>query len=66
MVKLIIWVIVGLLALSFFGISLRALIDSPTNQDNIQLIWTMFSNGWHFIKLWLDGIILSVQNVTPH
>ncbi len=66
MVKLIIWVVVGLLALSFFGISLRGLIDSPTNQDNIQLLWTMFHDGWVIIKAWLDGIILSVQNVAPH
>ena len=34
-VKLIILIVVALLVLSYFGISLRALVNNPVTQDNI-------------------------------
>jgi hypothetical protein len=34
-VKLIILIVAALLILSYFGINLRALVNSPTTQDNI-------------------------------
>lgn len=57
MIKLIIWIIIGLLALSFFGISLRAIAGSPTNQDNIEFIVTTLQQGWDYIVAWFASII---------
>lgn len=56
MIKLIIWIIIGLLALSFFGISLRAIAGSPTNQDNIQFLLTTLQQGWDYIIAWLTNL----------
>ena len=52
LIKLIVWIIVGLLALSFFGISLRALVDTPTNQDNVEFLITTLQMGWDYIVSW--------------
>jgi hypothetical protein len=57
MVKLIIWIIIGLLALSFFGISLRAIASSPTNQDNISFLIDTLRMGWDYIVAWLTSLI---------
>jgi len=53
MVHLIIWVLIGLLALSFFGISLRALVDNPTNQDNMEFLTSTLEIGWAYIEAWI-------------
>lgn len=55
LIKLIVWIIVGLLALSFFGISLRALVDTPTNQDNVEFLITTLQMGWDYIVSWWQG-----------
>ena len=57
MIRLIIWVVIGLLALSFFGISLRELADSPTNQDNVNFIWALLLEGWDIIVAWLNDVV---------
>ncbi len=57
MVHLIIWVVIGLLALSFFGISLRALVDNPTNQDNVSFLMIMLNAGWGYIEAWWNSFI---------
>lgn len=53
MARLIIWIVIGLLALSFFGISLRGLVENPTNQDNLSFVFAMVDSGWSMIKMWL-------------
>jgi hypothetical protein len=63
MIRLIIWVIVGLLALSFFGISLRALVDNPTNQDNLSFLTNLLEQGWDYIVAWVEGIVDSLSNL---
>jgi hypothetical protein len=49
MVKLIFWIIVLVLALSFFGISIQAIINSPAGQANIQYIFNLIGQGWQWI-----------------
>ncbi len=56
MVHLIVWILVGLLALSFFGISLRALVDNPTNQDNMEFLVTTLQMGWDYIVAWFTNL----------
>lgn len=55
MVRLIIWVIIGLLALSFFGVSLRALVESPTSQENFTYLWALLQQGWDYIVNWVSS-----------
>lgn len=55
-IKLIILVIAVLLVLSFFGISLQSIIDSPAGQANIQFIWEIILIGWNWIVDFLVGL----------
>lgn len=57
MVRLIIWVVIGLLALSFFGVSLRALVENPTNQDNVSFLGIMLENGWDYLVAWFESLL---------
>ncbi len=57
MVRLVIWLVVGLLALSFFGISLEALYNTPTNQENMNFLLKLFMQGWNIIADQLNGIV---------
>jgi hypothetical protein len=49
MLKLIFWVVVGVLALSFFGISLEAIITSPIGQANFAFLWQLITDGWNYL-----------------
>lgn len=53
MFKLIFWILVLVLALSFFGISLRAIVDSPAGQANIQYIWSLLQA----LGTWILGLL---------
>lgn len=64
MLKLIFWIVVGILALSFFGISLRGIIESPAGQENFGFAWTLVVMGWDFVSgvltdllEWLQGLV---------
>jgi len=46
LIKAIIIIVVALLILSYFGISLRNLANSPTNQDNVSYIATTTVSVW--------------------
>lgn len=58
MVKLIVWIAIGLLALSFFGISLKSLIDSPTNQENVSFLTQLLQQGWNTMAAWLHTFLM--------
>lgn len=49
MFKLIFWIFVLVLALSFFGISIQAIINSPAGQENFGFIINFFVQGWQWI-----------------
>lgn len=53
MIRLVIWIIIGLLALSFFGISLQALVENPTNQHNMSYLFMLLKDGWDYLVTWL-------------
>lgn len=56
MLKLIFYVVVGVLALSFFGVSLRELVQDPGTQDNFSFIMDLVRNGWSFLTGWVEGL----------
>ncbi|MSU74224.1 hypothetical protein EXS57_00400 [Candidatus Kaiserbacteria bacterium] len=56
--KLIFWMAVLILALSFFGISIQSIVNSPIGQENITYLTNVFTPLWQFIihfatQLWL-------------
>ncbi len=53
MFKFIFWLFVLLLALSFFGISIQAILNSPAGQANVSYLMHLFSQLW----LWASGWI---------
>lgn len=57
MVRLIIWIVIGLLALSFFGVSLQALVENPTNQNNMQYLGNMLEQGWDYLVAWFETLL---------
>ncbi len=50
--KIGLWVVAGVLALSFFGISLQAIVNSPAGQENFAYLWYLLVAGW----VWLVAL----------
>ena len=65
MIKLIVFIVIFLLILSFFGVSLRTLVLSPTAQDNFQFVWQLIQQGWNWLVAWFNGLGASVQQLLP-
>ncbi|MBI3572078.1 hypothetical protein HY091_00895 [Candidatus Kaiserbacteria bacterium] len=59
MLKLIFLIIVGVLALSFFGISLEAIVNSPAGQSNFAYLSHLLTIGW-------KALVLFIQSLFPH
>lgn len=49
MLKLIFWLFVLFLALSFFGISIQAIVNSPVGQENLAYLAYLSAQGWHWL-----------------
>jgi len=49
MFRLIFLILVFLLALSFFGISIQAIVNSPAGQANFSYVANLLSDLWHWI-----------------
>ncbi|HEX5774745.1 MAG TPA: hypothetical protein VFY28_02180 [Candidatus Paceibacterota bacterium] len=53
MLRTIVLIIVIVLVLSFFGISIREIINSPTGQENFGFLWELVKDGWNvLVGLW--------------
>jgi hypothetical protein len=57
MLRLIFWVVVLVLILSFFGISLRTLAASPATQENFAFVWQLVISGVHLILSYLENLV---------
>jgi len=49
MFKLIFWLFVLILALSFFGISLQAIMTSPAGQENFGYVLNLIGQGFQWV-----------------
>lgn len=49
MFKLIFWIFVLILALSFFGISIQAILTSPAGQANVSYVLHLLDVSWQWI-----------------
>ena len=55
MVRTIFWFFVLFLALSFFGISIRAIIESPTGQANLAYLTLLAVSAWQWFVQYVGG-----------
>lgn len=47
------WVLVLFLALSFFGISIQTIVNSPVGQENLAYLFNLLSQTWQMlIQVW--------------
>ncbi len=65
MIRFLIILAILILALSFFGISIRAIVQSPAGHDNFTFIWELIKTGWHIIIGWATLLVATVQTVFP-
>lgn len=47
MIRLIFYIVVGLIVLSFFGVSLQHLIENPVTQENFRYFTDLLAQGWN-------------------
>ena len=56
MLKIAIWVVIAILALSFFGVSLQELVQDPQTEANFDFLWDLVKNGWHLLTDWIGSL----------
>lgn len=62
MIRFIILIAIGVLVLSYLGISIRSIVESPYGQENFSYLWTLISNGWDIVVAWVTGFAENVKN----
>lgn len=55
MLRTIFWILVLLLALSFFGISIQAIVNSPAGQANFSYVYSLITDGWQWLTGWVTA-----------
>lgn len=65
MIRFIIILAILILALSFFGISIRGIVESPVGRDNFAFIWQLIRAGWHILLGWFHLLAVAGQSVVP-
>lgn len=61
MLRLVFTIAIAILLLSFFGISIRAIVESPTGTDNIAYVWQLIKDGWEAVQLWLSNFTSPIR-----
>jgi hypothetical protein len=61
MIRFIIIVIILVLALSYFGISIRHIAESPTGTDNFEYLTNTLSMGWDILVAWVAGFAEGIK-----
>ncbi|MGE5540943.1 MAG: hypothetical protein ACM3TU_01515 [Bacillota bacterium] len=65
MVRFLIILAILVLALSFFGISIRTIVESPTGRDNFAFIWQIVKTGWGILVGWFYILVGLIQAAIP-
>ncbi len=63
MARFIILVIILILALSYFGISIRDIAQSPAGEDNFTFVWAYVKDGWEIITTFVASLIKALTDV---
>jgi hypothetical protein len=62
MVKAVIYVVILVLVLSFFGVSLQHLVEGPTTQANFHYVWDLLLEGWDDIADFVTDLLNGAWN----
>lgn len=62
MLKLILIVALAVLALSFFGVSIRAIVHSPVGQDNLTYIGQVFADIWNAFIAFMTHVVANATH----
>lgn len=62
MARFIILILIAIIALSYFGISIRHVVESPTGQDNFEFVWMQVKDGWEIITAVIAKLLAVIQN----
>lgn len=58
MLRLIIYIVLIVLALSFFGITIQSIVHSPAGQANFSYVWDLVVSAFYFmVNLFEGGIV---------
>lgn len=60
MLRIIFWVIVAVLFLSFFGVSVQGLLENPTTQSNFDFVLGLVEEGWATLWGLIAGFVMTV------
>ena len=63
MLRAIILIIILLLVLSFFGVSVQHIIESPTGQANFGYVGDLLSKGWNDIVTIVNDLWNSITHL---
>lgn len=63
MLRTAFWLFVIFLALSFFGISIERIIESPAGQQNIAYLTSLALSAWHWLVAHWEQIVAKVEAV---
>ena len=63
MFKLIFWMFVLFLALSFFGISIQKIIDSPAGQANLAYGMQILTQVWQWLTVYLQRFASALRSI---
>ena len=55
MIRLLLYIVIIVLVLSFFGVSVQTLVNSPVTEANFSYLWHLTVTGW-------EELILAIQN----
>ena len=53
MLSLIFWIFIFIMGLSFFGISLEAIVNSPAGQANFAYLLYLLTQIWHWLVTYI-------------
>ncbi|MES2668546.1 MAG: hypothetical protein V4644_02575 [Patescibacteria group bacterium] len=62
MIRFIILIIVLILALSYFGISIRDVATSPIGEDNFSFVWAYVKDGWEIVTAFFAGLVEAAKD----
>jgi len=65
MLSLLFWAFVLVLGLSYFGISLQAILGSSTGQANIAYLYNLLLQGWQVVAPYVQPFLTFLQNIKP-
>lgn len=62
MIRFTIILVILVLALSYFGISIRHIAESPAGTDNFAYLTNILSIGWDILVSWIVGFADAIKN----